>query len=421
MQVKISKSNLQGNVAAPSSKSYTLRALVCAALARGQSKISGPLVADDTLALWCVLSGIGVGIRGDGDAWWVQGGNFTAPHSDLNCLDSAGTLRFMTALCSLVPGTCRLTAGPSLARRPVSPLVRALNDLGVRCSSTGDCAPVTVKGGKLKGGEVSLPGDISSQFVSALLFIAPRAEEGLTLKLTSPLESRPYLLMTLRCMEKFGISIQADPGLLSFSAQPQTYRATTYDVEGDWSSASYLLALGAIAGETTVTNLDPASLQADREILRLLEEMGASLEIKGRSITVKRSALKAIKADLSDCIDLLPTVAVLAAAAEGVSELRGISRARLKESDRVAAMATGLRDMGIEVKVSSDSMSISGGTPKGAVIDPVGDHRIAMAFSVLAATTGNTVIRDAECVAKTYPQYWDDFRKLGGKAVTHGK
>jgi 3-phosphoshikimate 1-carboxyvinyltransferase len=421
MKLKICKSDVKGSIAAPPSKSYTLRALACAALAKGQSRIIKPLVSDDTLAMWDVLSGIGAGIRGEGDDWWVLGGNFRAPHSDLHCRDSAGTLRFTTALCTLVPGQCHLTAGSSLARRPVGVLVKALNDLGVQCCASGGYPPIMVTGGKLRGDEVSLPGDISSQFVSALLFIAPKAETGLTIKLISPPESKPYLLMTLQCLEKFGIKVQADPDLLAFTALPQSYRPAEYSVEGDWSSASYLLALGAVIGETTVTNLNPNSLQADRVILDLLQQMGAHIDIGGDSIKVKRSELKALQADLSDCIDLLPTLAVLAASADGMSELRGIKRARIKESDRVAAMATGLSDMGIGVKLEDDRISITGGTFNPAVINPMGDHRIAMAFSIAGAIAGDITIKDAECVSKTYPRYWEDFNKLGGKAVTHGK
>jgi 3-phosphoshikimate 1-carboxyvinyltransferase len=419
VKVRIAKSSIHGSVAAPPSKSYTLRGLICAALAGGQSRIINPLVADDSLALRSVLLAIGVDIREEGGGWLVKGGDFTSPASDLYCRDSAGALRFMTALCALAPGICRLTAGTSLARRPVGPLVKALNDLGIRCSSSDGYPPVTVEGGKFKSREVDLPGDISSQFISALLFVAPRAEQGLTVKLTSPPESKPYLLMTLQCLEKFGVSVRADAGLLSFTVKPQSYRPAEYSVEGDWSSASYLMALGAVAGETVVTNLQPASLQADRALPGLLERMGANVSTTVGKVTVKSCVLKALSADMSDCIDLLPTVAALAAVADGVSELRGISRARIKESDRVEAMTAGLCDLGIHVHTDEDTMRITGGKLKGGVIDPRGDHRIAMAFSILGALAGDITIEDAGCVAKTYPHYWDDFNKLGGKTVIH--
>jgi 3-phosphoshikimate 1-carboxyvinyltransferase len=192
-------------------------------------------------------------------------------------------------------------------------------------------------------------------------------------------------------------------------------------VEGDWSSASYLLALGALAGEVEVDNLDMESLQGDRMLVGFLQDMGASVVSGRNAIVVKHSKLKAIKADLSDCIDLLPTMAVMAAVAGGTSELTGIERARLKESDRVAAVKEGLQRMGINVTEDANRLTITGGKPKGTLIDSKGDHRIAMAFSSLGTVVGDTVIGGAECVAKTYPEFWDVFKNLGGKVEIDGQ
>jgi 3-phosphoshikimate 1-carboxyvinyltransferase len=191
-------------------------------------------------------------------------------------------------------------------------------------------------------------------------------------------------------------------------------------VEGDWSSASYFLALGATAGQISVNNLNRNSLQGDKIVLNLLEEMGARVDLNGDTVTVSRSGLTAITADLTDSIDLLPTVAVLAALAEGRSVLNGISRARLKESNRVAAVAEGLGRMGISVTEAEDRLTIDGGKPRGAIIDSHGDHRIAMAFAVLGATIGGTTIEGAECVAKTYPGFWQNLKKVGGRLEIDG-
>lgn len=417
MQALISKSNVAGRVEAPSSKSYTLRGLMCAALADGTSEIARPLMADDTIAAREVLGKIGVDIKGNTNSWFVTGSKFRQPDTDLFCHDSAGTLRFMTAICALVPGTSRLTAGPSLARRPVGPLIDALNQLGVDCSSSKGKAPVIIKGGKLKGGEVELAGDISSQFISALMFIAPLAEDGMTIFISSRPESKPYIIMTRDCMESFGVEVAHNLDFSRLGILPQKYKACRYMVEGDWSSASYLLALGAVAGETSVSNLNPKSEQADSEIWILLNRMGARLHAGRGSLTVRKSVLNAFKADLTDCIDLLPTLTVLAAVAKGTSELTGILRARLKESDRVAAMREGLVRMGISVKEEPDRLLIEGAVPRGAVIDSKGDHRVAMAFSVLGVLAGDTVIEGAECVTKTYPEYWDILKSIGGKVV----
>jgi 3-phosphoshikimate 1-carboxyvinyltransferase len=420
MKASISKSEALGKATAPSSKSYTIRGLMCAALAAGKSEIVAPLASDDTAAAINVLKKVGINIRQQKKSWTVEGGDFHAASSDLYCCDSAATLRFMTALGTIIPGVCHFTAGPSLSRRPVKVLIDSLQILGVKCSSKDGLPPVTVEGGKFNGGTTSLPGNISSQFVSALLHIAPMAANGMTIKLTTPLESRPYVMMTMEAMHWFGINTAFNDSLDKFDVLPQKYKPTKYIVEGDWSSASYLLALGALAGEVEVNNLDMESLQGDRMLIDFLKEMGASVITGRNSVIVIQSKLKAIKTDLSDCIDLLPTMAVLAAAADGVSEFIGIERARIKESDRVAVVQEGLARMGIYVTAEKNRMTVTGSKPQGALIDSKGDHRIAMAFSLLGTMSGNMVIDGAECVTKTYPEFWDVFKNLGGKVQIDG-
>ncbi len=421
MKALISKSEIKGRVAAPSSKSYTIRGLMCAALANGESRILNPLGSDDTEAAEDVLAKVGVRIIRNENLWRVSGGNFQAPESDLYCRESAATLRFMTAIGSITPGRCRLTVPPSLAVRPVMPLVQALRQLGVDCSYREEEMAVIVNGGSLKGGTTELPGNISSQFVSALLLVSPFAEKGMQIRLTTPLESQSFVLMTLECLRAFGIEVRSSTDLRVFQTARQEYKPTEYRVEGDWSSASYLLALGAMSGEVEVKNLNPESLQGDRAILNILSDMGAVVTVDGGLITVKKGKLKAVKADLSDCIDLLPTVAVLASAAEGTSELTGIGRAKLKESDRISAVAEGLKKMGVVVMEEDDRLVITGSPAKGALIDTRGDHRIAMAFSVLGTLAGETVIETAECVSKTYPEYWETLKSIGGEVNVNGK
>jgi 3-phosphoshikimate 1-carboxyvinyltransferase len=419
MKAIIEKSEIVGKVNAPPSKSYTIRGLMAAALARGQSQIVDPLSSDDTDAAADVLSQVGVGILKKDDVWQVTGGDFHPPAADLFCRDSAATLRFMTAISSLVPGRCRLVPGPSLARRPIKPLLEALARLGVDCHAEG--ASVVVNGGRLKGGDTGLAGDVSSQFVSALLFIAPRAEAGVRIRLDSPPQSKPYLEMTLDCLKKFGIAVNAPADLDEFEVAGQQYQPTSYRVEGDWSSASYLLALGAVSGQVEIRNLNRDSLQGDRIMLNLLQEMGARVIVTDNKIMVNKSKLTAITADLSHCIDLLPTLAVLAAVAEGRSRFTGIGRARLKESDRVLAIREGLEAMGIAVTEEENRLDITGSVPKSAAIDSHNDHRIAMAFSILGAHTGGVTINGARSVAKTYPGFWDTFTALGGKVELNVK
>lgn len=415
MKVLVSKSKIGGRVAAPSSKSYTIRALVCAALAPGESEIVNPLGSDDTEACLDVLGGLGIEIRQENESWLVVGGNLRQPGRELYCRESAATQRFMTAVCALAPGKCRLTAAPSLAKRPLEPLLNPLRQLGVKCEYEKTDSSVTVHGGGFRGGTAELPGNISSQYVSSLLFISPFAPEGMTVRITTPLESWPYVLMTLECLRAFGIRIEHSDDLRELRTARQTFVPARYRVEGDWSSASCLLAAGALAGGITVENLNPDSLQADKKLLDFLTGMGAGLEIRGNTITIGNSKLKAIRADLTDCPDLLPAMGVLAAAAHGTSELTGIERARIKESDRVSSVRTGLERMGIKVIEERNRLVISGSPVKGAVIDSAGDHRIAMAFGVLGMIAGNTVIENAQCVSKTYPEFWDILGSIGGE------
>jgi 3-phosphoshikimate 1-carboxyvinyltransferase len=248
-----------------------------------------------------------------------------------------------------------------------------------------------------------------------LLFISPLAEQNAKIVLTSSLESAPYVMMTLECMRKFGIRVRYSDYSREFEAFPQEYKPAQYKVEGDWSSASYLLGLGAAAGETKVENVSLRSLQGDKAIVALLRDMGASVDVGYDYIKVKKNKLKAVKANLTDCIDLLPTVAVLASIAQGTSEFFGFQRARLKESDRIAAVKEGLERTGIKVIEEPDRLIIAGGKPQPATIDSKNDHRIAMAFSLLGAANGGITIEGAECVAKTFPGYWDVMRSLGVK------
>ncbi len=420
MKISISKSEVKGNLKVPSSKSYTIRGFIAAAMAKGESRIINPLASDDTEAAKRMLTGIGVKISEAGDVWKVSGGNFITPISDLYAAESATTFRFMTAVASLVPGKCRLVPGPGLSKRPITPLLEALYRLGVK-SSSDEKGAVTVEGGSLTGGLTEIPGNISSQFVSALLLAAPLALEEVVIRVSPPLESKPYVRMTLECLEKFGVKIKASDDLLEFTIIPQAYKSAEYRVEGDWSSASYLLALGAVLGDTTVLNLNPESLQGDKVILKYLSEMGADITANKDSIRVKQNKLRAIKADLRNSIDLLPTMGVLAAVAEGTSEFTGIERARIKESNRVLAVRVGLERMGIKVTEEKDKFAVTGGKPAGAVIDSHNDHRIAMSFSILGGVAGNTVINGAECVSKTFPDYWEVVKGAGMRIETDGR
>lgn len=412
MKALISKSSISGRAAAPPSKSYTIRALICAALAQGESLVRNPLKSDDTAAATSVLARVGARIAEDKTDWRVTGGVLKPSAEALFCRESAATLRFMTAISAVIPGITRLTFGPSLARRPIQPLLDILSELGVACRLESDA--VVVEGKRLLGGTVKVIHDVSSQYISALLFAAVLMENGLVIELAAPPRSQPYIQMTIECLRQFGIRVTSAPDLTQIRITPQSYLPSTYQVEGDWSQASYLLALGATSGEVLVTNLNAESLQGDRAIINILQKMGTRFSQRGGSVMVSPSPLRAISVDMANTIDLLPTVAVLAAMADGESELRGIANARLKESNRVLALCEELGKMGIRVIEGEDTLKITGDRPQGAVIDGRADHRLAMAFAVLGASVGNVTILGAECVDKTFPDFWRVFRSLGG-------
>jgi 3-phosphoshikimate 1-carboxyvinyltransferase len=312
-----------------------------------------------------------------------------------------------------VPGICRLTAGESLMKRPTKTLVEALQKWGIDIALQGETPPVTIRGGTFHGGATELRGDISSQYVSALLLLAPLGDNDTLVRLTIPLESEHYVSMTLECLDKFGIKVRAADNLMNFEVEPQSYKPAVYKVEGDWSSASYMLALGAICGEVRVQNLNLSSLQGDKTMVEILKHYGSLVDVGADYVVVKKKKLKPLKVNLNESIDLLPTVAILAALGSGESQLNGIKRARLKESDRVQAVKEELVKCGIDVKVDDDSMTIQGGEIRPAVIDSHGDHRIAMAFSLLGAASGNISVQGSECVSKTFPEYWQTIRTLG--------
>jgi 3-phosphoshikimate 1-carboxyvinyltransferase len=270
--------------------------------------------------------------------------------------------------------------------------------------------------GRIGGGDVEIRGDVSSQFVSALLFVAPFGDGSIQIKTTTPLESKPYVKMTMDTQRMFGVVVEASDDMREYQVEGQAYRPADVTVEGDWSSAAYLLAAGALSGEVSVDNLNPDSSQADRAILDVLRAMGAQVEVRKNSCFVERSELEAIEADLSDSPDLFPVTASLCAATSGRSVLKGLGRLRFKESDRLAAMTEGLREMGIQFRSGDDSLMIEGGKPHGGIINPHQDHRIAMALSVLGMVAeGETTVLDADCVSKSYPMFWEDLAMIGAE------
>lgn len=418
MDILVHKSEVSGVITAPPSKSYTIRALMCAALANGVSVIRNPLICEDTDAAIDVLRKVGVTIACGKNSWVVAGGDLRSPTEELYCGSSGLTFRLMLVLCALIPGESTLTCSPQLARRPIVPLVQVLESLGVKCT-TGTRKITIQSSGKLDG-HIMFKELSSSQFLSAVLMVMPNTGGVISIGKLEKHESLSYALMTIDCMERFGAVVKVDLLRHIFTISQTGYRPAFYTVEGDWSAASVPLALGATCGEVGIEGLHPESLQPDRRILRALRAFGAVTDTHGGVVTVRKHKTKDMRVDVHNSIDLVPVLGVLGCFAS-VTQLYA-ARAKLKESDRIQALVDGLRGIGVKVSYSPDGILVS--QPAGlaavpALIDSHNDHRIAMAFSIPGAALGSITIRGAECVGKSYPDFWDHFKKLGGEYEQH--
>lgn len=420
MKVHIQHGTVAGTIVAPPSKSVTHRAVALASLARGESIIENCLLSDDTRATIEACKSFGAEITKEGNILKIKGtgGTFHVSPHPIDCGLSGTTLRFTLALAALTQGETTLTGERRLFERPLRPLVDALGVIGANVTHEGNI--IRVKGRNLKGGDVALPGNVSSQFISALLMIAPFVPKGLSIAVEEPFYSRPYVDLTIDGMRAFGVEVTVQGNRFSLIPR-QTYKARAYTVEGDYSSAQYWFAAAAITGgEVRVEGLNPDSRQGDKKLLDILREIGNEIRVDDGVIAVRGGkSLKPFSVDGRDIPDLVPALAVLAAVGNGVSEITNISHLSGKESDRLAAPVEELKKMGIRAEIKNNALRIHGGTLKGAVINPHGDHRFAMAFAVAGTVAeGETVIQDAEAVSKSYPGFWDDFERLGGNTIS---
>ncbi len=418
MIAKVKRSEVWGNVEAPPSKSYTHRAVVIGSLGR-HSIIDGPLLSADTLATVGACKALGAEIEVKDDHIEIAGviGKPRTPDDVINAANSGTTLRLCTSMASLADGATVFTGDASLRTRPNGPLIKALNDLGAICYSTrfNGLAPIVVQG-PLKGGVVEISGGVSSQFISSLLISCPFARRDTTVKILGELKSRPYVEVTLEMMEKAGGKVSTD--LKDFKVESdQEYDLRSYRVPGDFSSASYMLAAGALAGKVTVDNLFE-SKQGDAAILEHLLDMGANVywDTEKGSVTVEQAGLRGIDVDVGSTPDLVPTLAVLAACASGTTHITNAAHVRYKETDRLHAITTELQKMGADIIEEPDGLVITGGKLKGTKVDGYDDHRIVMALAVAGLmATGTTTISTAESVEISYPGFFNDLKRLGAK------
>ncbi|MEX2627917.1 MAG: 3-phosphoshikimate 1-carboxyvinyltransferase [Ilumatobacteraceae bacterium] len=406
---------VDATVPVPGSKSISNRALVCAALADGESVIESVAPGDDTAAMVECLGRLGVVVELAGSTATVVGTG-AAPAVGTVTLPTrlAGTTsRFLTALAALGPGPVTVDGDPPLRRRPMGPLHDALRALGVRVAA-GEAdghLPVTVAGPPT-GSRVDLRGDVSSQYVSALMMIGPALARGLRVDLVGPLVSRPYVELTAAVMSAFGADVEV--GEACVRVGHGRYAPTAYRVEPDASSASYALALAAaVGGEIVVPGLGAGSLQGDARFVDLVAAMGCRIEVTPDRTTVRRDAatpLRGIDVDMADVSDLVPTIAVLGALAATPTRIRGVGFIRNKESDRLGDLATELRRAGAAVRVLDDGLEIVPAELHGARLGTHHDHRLAMAFAVLGAAVEGIEVDDPDVVSKSWPSFWSDVR-----------
>jgi len=417
---------LGGTVKAPPSKAYTHRALIAASLSEGQSLIEDALICDDTLVTIKACSMLGAKIRKVTKGFKVDGvAKPITPEGVIHCGDSGSTIRFMTPVFSLADGISVLTGNESLRRRPMEPLLVSLRQLGVQSHSTraNGCPPMIVFGGGIKGGKTSIRGDISSQFISGLLFGTPKADTDTEIIVTTQLESKPYVTMTLNVLQSHGVEVGYPSDYSRFFVPcGQSYIPCNHLIEGDYSSAAFLLAAAFITdSRVKVANLMKGTLQGDRIIFQIIEKMGADVNVGEDYVEVHgvRRGLKGVNVDLRDAPDLAPVCVVLACFAQDETNISGLKRLRFKESDRLSSLHAELKKMGAEIMVKEDGLVIRGPCKMhGTTIDSHNDHRIAMACAIAAlGANGETTIQNSECVKKSYPTFFDDLRLLGADIV----
>ncbi len=426
----------RATITPPGSKSLTNRALLLAALAEGKSTLTGVLFADDSRRMLEALTALGFDVHVFEPAATVtiigQGGHIPAKQAALN-LGNAGTAyRFLTAALCLGEGVYTLDGIERMRQRPVGQLVDGLKKLGagIRYLMAENCPPLEITAtGALTGGQLTMPPTLSSQYISALLQIAPCCRTGLTLRFDGAVTSRPYVEMTLGLMARFGVRAQVDANFTTITLAPSKYKAADYAIEPDASNASYFLAAAAvIPGSTcTIEGLGRRSLQGDVGFADVLHLMGADLIYGGDFITIKSpprgAPLRGIDVDLNHMPDMAQTLAVAALFALGPTTIRNVGNLRVKETDRLAALKNELTKLGAQVEIEDDDLTITPpaegtqGKLTPAAIDTYDDHRMAMSFAIAGLRSGGVVINDPKCVNKTFPEYFAYLERLRHSAV----
>lgn len=415
---------ITASISIPGSKSYTNRALLLAALTENPVTLKNPLISDDTQAMIDCLKTLGIKITVSEDEINVVGSirDIQDKQYDLDANISGVTIRFMLALATIIPGVKTIYGKEGLNKRPIKDLVDGLQQLGAEIEylDKEGYPPLRVTSNKLSPGAIFLNGEISSQYLSAILLLAPIVGD-ITIAVKGDQISKPYIAMTIDTMEQFGVNV-INKDYLAYIIEKQQYNASEYFVEGDFSSAGYFFAIAALTKSSlTLKNLNSNSKQADKKLLAVLEKMESKVTYEEGGITIQGAGVNHMEIDVTDFPDQAQTLAVLAAFANGTTILKGVQSLRVKETERVVAVQRELEKMDIQTSSTHDTLTIKGGNPQAATINTYGDHRMAMSFAVAGTKLSGMQIKDPDVVNKTFPEFWNKLNEIGVQTTNEKK
>ncbi len=418
MNCKVEKSKISGQIVCPANKSYTHRAIFLASLAGNNSKVENILCSADTAATIEACKKFGAEMEIENSSIIVRNPiKFDKIVPEINTENSGTTIRIASGIASLFAEEITLTGDSSLQKRPMQPLLDALSSIGARCSSTDGKPPIKIKG-KISGGDVKIPGNFSSQFISALLISAPLTEKGINLTIEGNLVSKPYLDATIATMRKFGVSVQTLIPYKRYNITPQIYKETTFTVPIDFSSLALILSSTVLNGDEITIKGNIGNLpQGDEVFIDILEQLGVTIIINEEEIKIKSpEKLSGGKFDLSNSPDLLPPLAILALKSSIPIEIVNVKHARLKETDRIAIIARELVKVGIKIEEKDDGLILEpSDNLKGAILNSENDHRLFMSFCIAGMYIGNCTVSDPESVNVSFPNFIEEMNRLGGK------
>lgn len=416
MNCKIQKSKLSGKITCPANKSYTHRAIFLAALSDGKSIVKKILRSNDTIATINACRGFGIEVEEVENNVTIKNKiGETVQSSIINAENSGTTIRIAIAIAALSGGNTTLNGDDSLRKRPMQPILDALETMGVETESNEGKPPIHING-KIQGKEISINGDISSQFISALLIIAPRLPEGLTIKVEGELVSKPYVDLTIAIMKKFGVEVKIEEEYKRYVVTHQIYKPTTFSIPSDFSNLALLLAANVLLGDGLDIEISLGDMpQGDEAIVDILERLGVNVTLEDDIITTESPiSLKGGKFDLSDTPDLLPAIAILALKSEKPIEMFNVKHARYKETDRIAIISRELKKIGLDVEEREDGMILRKSSELiPAELDSENDHRLFMAFAIVGMFVGDCTVSDPDAVKVSYPEFISDLVNVG--------